>query len=271
MRAISPEALLSDLSASLRTLPGATALYVFGSLARGRADLCSDVDLKLVSRDPAASLAARHTALRAVGEVELELPLIAASDHWAATILFRDLSPYQHLDLDIVSEGWDRIEGWALLWRQPPAASCPRAEPAPYIPAPGTAAHLVVSQLLGGVRYAKARRRGHALTCWRFAQSAANAVAVALRDRAVGRETLGEPLSTIEWVELDEALSEEERGCYLSCLDFATPGSMDRSLCALLGWLCELSGASLPPEVAEKLLRFVRSDLGLLPIPDPGE
>jgi hypothetical protein len=97
------EALRDRLCTALRDLPGATALYAFGSLAEGRGDRYSDIDLRVVTDDLEASLAARHAILGRVAPVVLEWTVPGPGDDWAATFLFEGVAPFQKLDLGFVS------------------------------------------------------------------------------------------------------------------------------------------------------------------------
>ena len=276
------DGLQAALSAALRALPGARALYLFGSRAAGRGDGYSDLDLQVVTTDLAASVAARHAALEPLGPLALEWPIERAADRWAATLLFARASHYHKVDLGFIAGGAgtarsDLPAGLAApavpLWtgNRPPAALPPAPGPA-YLPEPGSPDHLLTGQLLGAVRYVKARKRGQPLTCWRFAAAAVEALAGLLHARAVGAAPTGRRPTTWEYAALDALLDRAERDTLLATLDFSTPAATDRNLHRLLTHVAALALAdrALPPAdraplaaVTHDLLAFIGAELAV--------
>ncbi len=275
------DGLQSALSAALRDLPGAHALYLFGSRAAGRGDGYSDLDLQVVTTDLAASVAARHAALAPLGPLALEWPIERAADRCAATLLFARASHYHKVDLGFIAGAGaalaDLPAGLAApavaLWtgNRSPAALPPAPGPA-YLPEPGTPGHLLTGQLLGAVRYVKARKRGQPLTCWRFAAAAVEALAGLLHARAVGAAPTGRRPTTWEYAALDALLDRAERDTLLAALDFSTPAATDRNLHRLLTHAAALvlADRALPPDerpalaaVTHDLLAFIGAELAV--------
>jgi predicted nucleotidyltransferase len=95
--------LLSRLCEVLRDLPGASGLYLFGSLAEEKSDVYSDIDLEVSTTDFPASLAARHSILERVGPIEIEWPITHSPDRYASTILFEKESYYHKVDIGLVA------------------------------------------------------------------------------------------------------------------------------------------------------------------------
>lgn len=263
-----PRALLESIAQALRAMPGAVALYAFGSLAQGRGDEYSDIDLTLLSTDVDASLAARHTVLSQVEPIALEWRIVPSRDRWAATYLFVDVSPYHKLDLGISASGSD-VDG-VLLWQREgelQGVTAPPAIPAPFMPVPGSVEHHAADQLLGLTRYAKARRRDNQFLCWRFASALLEATLTTLHARECGVPFTGRKLATSEYLELDTALAPEARARVLDRLRFSPASAMDRSVRWLVDDMLEASadlvdGPVLPDSLAAQFLTFLDAELG---------
>lgn len=249
--------LRAEVTAALAELPGVRAVRLFGSLAEGRGDGFSDLDVRVVSDDVAATVAARDQALERIGPLALEWRIDPAAEPFAAVVLWREESCYHKLDLGVLpaegevgrAEGGDPYAGRVAL------------------PAPGTVAHRLLDHLLGLTRYVKARRRGQALTCWRFATSLAQEALRIRAEQARGWEPL-ERLGTGDYVALDGALTAVERARWQGLWAWSTPAAMDGQVRRLAERLVALSeakaawrGESLPMLPVKKLMCFVRDEL----------
>ncbi|MHB0877077.1 MAG: nucleotidyltransferase domain-containing protein [Anaerolineae bacterium] len=268
-------ALKERLVEALSGLPGACAVYLFGSLADGDADCYSDVDLQVLTTDLVAAQAALPAALCRVAAADLAWPLSTSLDDWCATVVWRDESPYHRADVGLSAVPAPgqlpprMMAGGVPAWQGHCTAPWPvdGQEPLPLL-ATGTAGHTLVGHLISGLRYAKARKRGQSLVCWRYAAAIADWLATLLLERADGWQDLGRKINSSEYYRLDGVVPPEDRQRFADCLDFAMPAAMDASLCRLLGWMVELAhdeaaatGQAPPPAAAARLLRFLEAEL----------
>jgi len=269
-----PDSLRDQISEALRNIPGATALHAFGSLADGRADRFSDIDLELVTTDLDAAVNARHAIWAQVGPLDLEWRIHPGRSDFAATLQFRNASLYRKVDIGFTRHADDGAivpEGpHELLWRQDPApALLPSTVPSSYAPEVGTPAHFVAGQLLGITRYVKGRKRGQHLTAYRFASALATAVLSLRYARETGDHShLGGALSTSTWLTMDETLGSDDRQAWLADLDYANPERMDRTVLRLMDRMVSLHDGianddPLPASLAHRYDRFVRDELCL--------
>jgi len=262
------DALRDQLSDALRDLPGATALYAFGSLADGRADEYSDIDLELVTADLQAAIDARQAVWAQVGPLDLEWCIHPSRSDFAATLQFRHASLYHKVDIGFTRQSDDGAappEGQHILlwWQDSPSLSPPSAPPPPCAPDVGTPGHFVTGQLLGVTRYVKARKRGQHLTAYRFASALANAVLSLRYAREIGDTShLGQALSTSTWLAMDGTLGNDERQAWLADLDYAVPERMDRTVLRLMRRMVNLlNDGQLPASLTGRYDRFVRAEL----------
>lgn len=271
-----PRNLLQRVSEALRDLPGACELYVFGSLANGTADAYSDIDVEVTTRDLAASAAALAEVLTTVAPIEVDWQLPTPEDEVVRTILFRGEAYYCKLDISLrafgqVHNGDPGVrKSQVRLWRiETPAYSSQSISNNVCAPRPGSPGHFVVGQLLGGIRYVKARKRGQDWTCWRFASAQVDWLVSMLWGRSRNWADPGRKLTTWEYVELDAAMRDDKALMPLSAWDFSTPAAMDDGFCRLLERTIALArekaeslGENMPSDLAESLMRFIRVELG---------
>lgn len=269
---------LSDLqhrvSEALKELPGAVALYAFGSLPEGTGDCLSDIDLEIVTTDLDAAINSCHAIWARIGTPILEWRIHPGRSDWAATLLFEDASPYHKIDIgvsEVAVEGEPPVPGQhTLLWRQHPEETrqISSINP-PYAPTVGTPEHFVVEQLLGATRYAKARKRGQHFMCYRFASALANAImSLVYIAQSEDASQLGEKLSTSAYLSMDRTVPARYRLDLLALIDFSSPEAMDRTVYALLRKCLDLlggiPGATRIPEVlSDRLLTFIEVEQGL--------
>jgi hypothetical protein len=257
-------------------LPGACELHVFGSLADGTADAYSDIDLEITTRDAATSASALDDVLTTVTPIEVVWHMPTPDDAHARTILFRGEAYYHKLDISLHAFGRSQDgapnvrKSRIALWHiEPPAYHGQVMSDNVCALRPGTPGHFVVGQLLGGIRYVKARKRGQHWTCWRFASAQADWLAGMLWGRSRNWADPGRKLTTWEYVELDTAMRDNKARMPPSGWDFSTPTAMDDGLCDLLERTITLAremaehlGESIPFDLAEGLMRFIRVELG---------
>lgn len=236
-----------NVVAALSDVPGVREVTVFGSCGDGRCDQYSDLDIRVTTVDIDLTRARLSHALSGVDTLELIWILEDARDDWAATLVFRHLSPMHKLDLSIGSthahrSSHDRcratptpgVEGTTGAWS------------GAYRPPIGSLDHYVISQLLGTTRYAKARQRDHVLSCWRFASALANAViALSYSGIADGEWKLA-TLTSEEYRIADLRLDPSERSCLIAGLDFSNSAAMDRTVVRLLHQLITTYQARKP-------------------------
>lgn len=265
------EQLLARVSAALRHLPGALECYLFGSAAdAARRDAYSDLDVQVVTHDFALSRAAWPWILNRAGRIELAFSVQQTANESTYTLALAGESPYHKIDIGLCDPCaqpgfFHGIAHKRLLWQQPadrqPVHLSANAEA--YAPPTGSAAYFLMSQLLGAVRYLKARKRGQHLSCWRFLSAAFHA---SLRCRGWDGDAEhfpSDPLSTWDFAALDAALPESERLERLQALRVQSPAQMDATLIELTRGL---AACLCPPEAhAARLtaayLEFIESEL----------
>ena len=270
--------LLGRISAALRGLPGAQELYLFGSAADpARKDRYSDLDLQVVSAQFELSRAVWPAVLSQVGPIALAFQLDPegpAAQETAFTLGFEGESLYHKVDFGItdrrLADGYfNQLQGKVLLWRQEALAAPPGSRPqTTWRPAWGSPGHFLLGELLGSVRYVKARKRQQHLACWRFLSAKFNALLRCYRWEQGGPQFPPGVKTTLDFTTLDRRLSERERLALLSGLKAASPPEMDRSLVEITRRLA----AQIDPAFHSKdthqaalvreMLSFIESELG---------
>lgn len=284
------EGLQARLAEALRRLPGATALYLFGSRATGRADAYADLDLQVFSTDLEAARDLWPQFLETVGPMEVAWPVGPPPQNSAYTVLFYEKSTTPKgwrthykvdIGLDVAGKDAKLPTPRLLLWSRRGAQSHPspvplagtlRAAPAMYLPAFGTTGHLVVGELIAALRYVAARKRGQTLTCWRFMRAKPDCWLALMADQRQKRQLYGGQLTTWDYKALDTSLADEQRAQFMAHLDWSRPEAMDRSLCWFMAEIIELAqhraaalGEELPADVLQRLLASVCGELGRSP------
>lgn len=270
----SVDVLAGEIATALRSVPGARALYAFGSIANGTHDEFSDLDLTLVTDDIDASLAQRHQALGHVRPVLLDWCIERTVSSWAGTILLSGVSPYQKVDLGIVTmereREWSSRPDCVRLWGQAsdPVPIAEGETPGPPVcePAVGSSAHFVVGHLLGVTRYLKARRRDQPFTSWRFAHALAEAALAAVYTSRIESPLLQRKLTTSEYVDLDRLLPADQSAMYFKHLCHADEHGMDASIRFFVSELlsCLASGQEMDTaldDVVKTLESFITTEV----------
>ncbi|MHB9026498.1 MAG: nucleotidyltransferase domain-containing protein [Armatimonadota bacterium] len=263
--------LLRRLQEGLRGLPGFRTLSLFGSLAEGRADGYSDLDLLVATDDLSAAQTHLLGTLEEIAPVEFCWVIKFHPDEWNPTIVFRKEGYYHKLDIGLVSAGnAERTIPEAqtvLLAEEGRAQDRPLPESLAYFPAHGSAGHFLLGQFLGGTRYVKARKRGQRATCYRFVSAMADWRLRACYAQLTGEYTLQAKLSTTEYQALDR-LAAAGSPTLLNALDYSTPAAMDRALCVVFDELsrhCQAIAAAqeelLPDELSRRMISFLRREL----------
>lgn len=260
----------------LRQLPGATTLSLFGSRSTGRADQYSDLDLQVTTADIVAARAVWPHFLEHVGPIEVAWPLSPAADNSAFMILFRGESYYHKLDIalrDAQAPGplAPPSTQHVQLWSQRPAPISLQPPPTEaYIPAHSTVGHLVIDELIATVRYLKARKRGHNLTCWRFLRVKPDRLLHLIAERAQDWQPRSQPLTTWDYSALDNTIDGVERAQLIQQLNWSAPHAMDRSCYWLTRQIIQLAQQkalaqheSLPADIIERQLTFIQAELDL--------
>jgi hypothetical protein len=229
--------LLSRVSDSAQNLPGAVELYLFGSAADPiHQDAFSDLDLQIVAEPYSLSQKFWPFFLNQAGEIELAYPINEQPLESAFCIEFAGESLYHKIDIGICdrqnpSGFFEIIEKKKLLWQK-----TARLEPLPatswaaIVPQPGTAAHFMFGELISAVRYAKARKRGQHLTCWRFISAKFNALLRCYQWEGDPENFAPGFLNTRDYAQLDRRLPESERLRLLERVDLRSPQGMDLAL-----------------------------------------
>ncbi len=256
----------------MRCVPGACALHLFGSRITQRDDPYADLDLHLVTSNPAAARRIWPAILGTIAAPLICWPLSAAADNTAFTLLLAGESPYHKIDISLGGGSGlppplhtAPIRG---LWQQSPWSGMPTPPPYhAYQPAWGSYGHLIIEELLSGIRYLKARRRGKLLTAWRFVRSKPDLVLSLLAAQHLG-ERLPTPLSTWAIRELEPYLDSTEQAAFFAALDWRSPMALDHACLTLnrmivqyAGTLAAAAGEPLPHHLFEPLLAFVAANL----------
>ena len=248
------DALQARVSAALRDLPGVTALYLFGSRRTAPDDPFADLDLQLLSDDLPATRRVWPHALARVAPITLAWPITPAPDNTAFAILFEGESLYHKLDIGL-SPASERAAyvapdaPYTLLWEQ----QAPREEvvlPSTevYLPPMDTVGYALFDDLLGSVRYLKARKRHQPLTCWRFIRPKPELLLRLLSEQHNGWQSDTPALSTWDYKGLDQQLGEQVRAQLFAHLDWATPVAMD----AAFVWFTERIAALFEEKAATR-------------------
>ncbi len=212
--------LQNRLSVALRHLPGATILYLFGSRTTATSDQYADIDLQVITTDlPTARVAWPHF-LESVGPMELAWPITADPQNTAFSVIFRDASYYHKVDIglsDIADTArFAPLSSYVPLWSQ----EATMFKPVPqhtnaYMPAYDTIGHLLFDELIGSIRYIKARKREQYLTCWRFMRNKPERLLHLTYEQLDGWKVREKPLSTWNYKELDGLIEQSERGEFM--------------------------------------------------------
>ena len=271
MRTRDRERLRLRLIEALRGLPGAISLHEFGSGSLGMHDDYSDIDFQVTVVNIAKAVAGHREVLSGIAPVMLEWVFLNTSSSWASTILFDGVHPFHHLDLGFSIAGFEErnpiFEGAALLWTQLPRETSPNISAAIFAPDMDSVEHMMIGEILGLLRYTKARRRHHDLLCWKFLSALANRVLEVEYLALVDRErSLGKPLTGHEHKLLREALTVHDAHELAQYLLWPDTDAMDRAVVALghrLVQTCRhiaaLSDASML--YANTLLQWLASEL----------
>lgn len=241
----------------LGNVPGITDVTVFGSCAGGRCDQFSDLDIHATTIDIDLTRSNLLAALSRIDAIELEWTIADTPGNWAATFVFRHLSPLRRLDLSIGSTSTERTGSDPQQPNTLPNfdGSAGTGSSA-YRPMIGSVEHYMISQLLGTTRYAKARRRGHLLSCWRFASALVDAVIATGYSGIAERGWMLAGLTTMEYRDADLRLDPIQRNALISELDFSDPKAMDRTVVRLVDRLiANYRRHESPMPIPDRLLR----------------
>ncbi len=231
------DSLLSRVSSNLRDLPGAEALYLFGSAADPLSkDPYSDLDLQVISADFDLSRTAWPWILANAGEMNLVYPISQKAQESVYWVTFTGESLYHKVDIGLSDSRQDhgliyRVARKLLLWNQPPPNK-PAVFPSPtaLIPEPGTPLHFLIGEMLSSVRYLKARKRGQHLACWRFLSAKFNALLRCYLWEPGDSQFPSASLNTWDFTALDRQLPEPDRLHLLRTIDCGSPRVMDSAL-----------------------------------------
>lgn len=117
----------------------------------------------------------------------------------------------------------------------------------------------MLSQLLGTTRYVKARRRGHQLSCWRFASALVDAV-IAIEYARIADETwVPATLTTQQYRDADFRLDYLLRSTLVDELNFSGPDAMDTTVVGLVDRLiASYRARESPMPIPDRLLHRLR-------------
>lgn len=264
--------LLDALKETLPGLPGFLSLSLFGSLAEGRSDGYSDIDLVVETDDLIGAKTALLGLLEQIGPIEFCWAMSFRPDEWNPTIVFREEGYHHKLDLGLTDvSAADRTiptEQTTLLIDVPRSDICGVRECRGYVPQEGSLGHFMLDKYIGFLRYVKARKRGQTMTCYRFAAGGVDWQLALMYARMTGDAARRPKLSTPEYVKLDGLLSSDDRATLLPSLDFSSLTAMDSTVRAAMDrmlqdarQLAAISGEELQTDVFERMSRFVSQEL----------
>lgn len=267
-------ALLDALKETLPGLPGFRTLSLFGSLAEGRADGYSDIDMVVTTDDLTNAKAQLLGTLELIGPVEFCWVINLNPGEWNPTIVFREEGYYHKLDLGLVdASAVNRTipdEQTVLLCNKHRPAQA-KIESSAYAPEHGSVGHFLLGQFLGCSRYLKARRRGKTMTCYRFASAAVDWRLALLYARLTGNPQFRSKLSTVTYLELDRLMPAGDCAALMSDIGYSDMATMDRTLQrAVEGMLKDgeyLAGMveeDFPDSVFARIKEFLAGELTLL-------
>jgi hypothetical protein len=268
--------LLERVAAGLRLLPGVTELYLFGSLTTSQADAYADIDLQLVTADLPLTRANWPYLLEQIQPIDVAWPITPTPDNTAFAVLFHDASYYHKIDIGL-SAAVDSLSvaptlaSAVRLWAQEARRfTLPLPSSRAYIPAYGTIGHELIEQLIAGVRYLKARKRGHQFTSWRFMRSQPEKLLYLLHEQTHGWIRQKTSLSTWDYKQLDRDIDKETQEQIMRHLDWSTPRIMDQNFYWFLEQIVHLYkqkaseySEGIPDQVISNNVVFIRSELGL--------
>lgn len=272
----SSRARLDDLSqrinTCLRGLPEFQELSYFGSTAEGRSDGYSDLDITVTTDDLSAARLRLLKELEATSPIESCWLISMRPGESNLTIIFAEEGYYHRLDLGLIESGTINPppEQTTLLMGDP-SHIMPRGSKA-YMPPYGSVGHFLLGQFIGGVRYCKARKRGQALSCYRFVSAAADWCLRTLYVYLTGSKLSGQAkLSTEEYLTLDHIDTNGRGYGILATLDYSTPKKMDLSICRVLQQMycfCKMIAAvqneDLADDVFQRMLTFICDELSVV-------
>ncbi len=264
--------LLNRVKDTLPGLPGFRTLSLFGSLAEGRADDYSDVDVIVTTDDLPNAKAHLLSLLEQIGPVDFCWAINLRPDEWNPMIVFREENYFHKLDLGLAGiSGVNRTippEQTILLCDQFRTPGTVAKESQAYVPQDSSMGHFLLGQLLGCLRYIKARKRGQILTCYRFAAAAVDWRLALLYARLTENPQFRSKLSTVDFLELDRMISPDDHSAFLSGLDFSTLAAMDSAVRTAADgmledgrYLAAASGEVLPAPVFERISAFLEEEL----------
>ncbi len=264
--------MLDALKEVLPGLPGFRTLSLFGSMAEGRADGYSDIDLIVETDDLPGAKTALLGMLEQIGPIEFCWAINLRPDEWNPTIVFREEGYHHKLDLGLTDvSAADRTipaEQTILLVDVPGSEICDARECRGYVPQEGSLGHFMLDKYIGFLRYVKARKRGQTMTCYRFAAAGVDWQLALMYARMTGDAARRPKLSTPEYVKLDGLISADDRAALLPSLDFSSLTAMDSTVRAAMDrmladalHLAAMTGEELPTEVFERMCAFVAHEL----------
>ena len=258
-----PRAIQNIITSALYECPHVSTVEPLGSLLSGSDDEYSDIDLRVHVTALPEAIASRHELLSAVGSLAVEWTVHLRPDSFCSSLLFAEESCYHRADLEFCST--EHVSEDELLKA---ALSC-NPQDALYVPAPGEPGHFLVGQLLGGTRYAKARRRGQHLACWRFFSAMVDWYCALLYEQSQDWPELNRKLNTEEYLALDGIIDAATVHRIHAALDLSRADKMDSGVLFLLDSIVELAvrkadsaGRPIPDAPISHLSDFLRSELG---------
>jgi hypothetical protein len=262
--------LLSHLTDTLRRLPGATSLYLFGSGATGQSDGYADLDLQIYTADKTA-YAVWPRFLERVGPIEAAWPMSEAIDNTAYSIFFEGESCYHKVDIGVsmAVTGAGPAETGVKLWLQSPAPQIAHVPSSTaYIPSSDSVGCQVLEELIASERYVRARKRGQQLLCWRFIRDKPDRwLRLHCVQHSAGKSYEGS-LTTCDIKALEEQLPPPIVAQFTNNLSWAEPGAMDAGMLwftdeILRLWRVQAAilNEDLPEKMIKRHLAFIRDEL----------
>ncbi|GCE13504.1 hypothetical protein [Tengunoibacter tsumagoiensis] len=156
----------ATLSAFTRR-PEVQQICLFGSLEHNQHDAYSDMDLHVVSSDFDTTMQDLPSIINSIGAPFVWYPFHPQPGNTGYAILFRDYPLYHRLDITLLDLVTPPIvaQGTCIYTNPRPPLSQPSTYQAPQLDAP---LQKLYGYGIGAIRYAKYRKRGKALSAFKF-------------------------------------------------------------------------------------------------------
>jgi predicted nucleotidyltransferase len=159
-----------DIVKVFAELPEVSEIHSFGSINTDNFDQYSDIDLTVVTKDIQLTTEQMLNTLSRIGQVLSVFVIEKSSTSVAYTIFFKELSPFQKLDLGFVSDSKDiKFENSKLEYRSDRVPDLKNTKPVSI--EESDVDHKVLDIFIGALRYLKYVKRNEMWPAYKFYRS----------------------------------------------------------------------------------------------------